>query len=664
MYIKKVIIKNFRVFNEKGIEIVFSKGPNTIIGPNNSGKSAIIDALRIAFSACDYHKDIYFKLEDFHFNKMGIRANEAYIGLVLDEVDDTLMEIIDPEKERIGYINYKFYSEISKSGIEKVKYKVWGGNVETNVLTTELFENNFFVSYLNALRDVDNEFKPSKASKISNLIKRIYNDKNEEKQNLIENVKTLNSSLINDKNIVSARKIINNNIKEIEGNVFNQNIMFEFVEPKFDNIIASIKGSLPVDVIIIPDALLVEVKKCDKIDRFIFVKDGVSYLYIQKAFKNKCFEKNEDLYEELMKNCFSQDLSTNGLGYNNIIYIASVLGDIENIKKDDLTSILLIEEPEAHLHPQLQLLLQNYLNRTAKDNIQVIYTTHSPSIASNCRLNAINFIGNGDTNPSAVNVEDLRIHKEKTEDDYNQYLKDCAYLESFLDVTKSQMLFAKGVIFVEGVTESILISKFSELLGKSLADNQIEIVNINGVSFKPIANLITLKDGGCFLPSVIITDDDRCTNKDDINTYIDDTIDYDCNNIESVITKLKNGNESSRCKTLDTCFKETSVSIFKSYKTLEYELACSNCEICLEILKEQHSIIYNKLINLANENKENVTQIATRIWLVFKNRPEFKADFSRKFFDNLCDSNKKINVPKYIVDAIDKIVWMVQNGIK
>lgn len=162
MYIKKVIIKNFRVFNEKGIEIVFSKGPNTIIGPNNSGKSAIIDALRIAFSACDYHKDIYFKLEDFHFNKMGIRANEAYIGLVLDEVDDTLMEIIDPEKERIGYINYKFYSEISKSGIERVKYKVWGGNVETNVLTTELFENNFFVSYLNALRDVDNEFKPSK----------------------------------------------------------------------------------------------------------------------------------------------------------------------------------------------------------------------------------------------------------------------------------------------------------------------------------------------------------------------------------------------------------------------------------------------------------------------------------------------------------------------
>ena len=45
MYIKQFNIKNFRVFDE--ISLLFNKGINIIIGENNSGKTAIIDALRI-----------------------------------------------------------------------------------------------------------------------------------------------------------------------------------------------------------------------------------------------------------------------------------------------------------------------------------------------------------------------------------------------------------------------------------------------------------------------------------------------------------------------------------------------------------------------------------------------------------------------------------------
>lgn len=50
MYLKKLFIKNFRVFDESGIELVFNKGVNAIIGENNSGKSSVIDALRIIYS--------------------------------------------------------------------------------------------------------------------------------------------------------------------------------------------------------------------------------------------------------------------------------------------------------------------------------------------------------------------------------------------------------------------------------------------------------------------------------------------------------------------------------------------------------------------------------------------------------------------------------------
>jgi len=49
MYIKKLTIKNFRAFDEDGITLQFNKGVNAIIGENNSGKSAVMDAIRIFY---------------------------------------------------------------------------------------------------------------------------------------------------------------------------------------------------------------------------------------------------------------------------------------------------------------------------------------------------------------------------------------------------------------------------------------------------------------------------------------------------------------------------------------------------------------------------------------------------------------------------------------
>lgn len=71
MYIKEIVIKNFRVFDESGIHVVFNKGVNAIVGENNSGKSALIDAIRIAFSTVPYNKDIYFTKADFHIDFCG-----------------------------------------------------------------------------------------------------------------------------------------------------------------------------------------------------------------------------------------------------------------------------------------------------------------------------------------------------------------------------------------------------------------------------------------------------------------------------------------------------------------------------------------------------------------------------------------------------------------
>ena len=60
MYLKTLVIKNYRAFDEDGITLIFNKGVNAIIGENNSGKSAVMDAIRIVYSTVTYKKEIIF----------------------------------------------------------------------------------------------------------------------------------------------------------------------------------------------------------------------------------------------------------------------------------------------------------------------------------------------------------------------------------------------------------------------------------------------------------------------------------------------------------------------------------------------------------------------------------------------------------------------------
>lgn len=91
MYLEKIKITNFRCFDSAGIEACFNKGVNSVIGENNAGKSALIDALRIAFSAVPYQRDIYFKRSDFHVDLSGVQAREAQFDLYFAEVPMELM---------------------------------------------------------------------------------------------------------------------------------------------------------------------------------------------------------------------------------------------------------------------------------------------------------------------------------------------------------------------------------------------------------------------------------------------------------------------------------------------------------------------------------------------------------------------------------------------
>src|SRR5262249_26115466 len=145
---------------------------------------------------------------------------------------------------------------------------------------------------------------------------------------------------------------------------------------------------------------------------------------------------------------------------------------------------LLIEEPEAHLHPQLQMrflkAIREDFGGKGKPMLQSVLSTHSPNLASKAPLPNVSIMVRGKAYP---------LNPEATQIDADDYV----FLEKFLDVTKSNLFFCKGVLIVEGDAESILLPTIAELLGFPLEHYGISIVNVGSTAFARYARIFKRK---------------------------------------------------------------------------------------------------------------------------------------------------------------------------
>lgn len=222
-----------------------------------------------------------------------------------------------------------------------------------------------------------------------------------------------------------------------------------------------------------------------------------------KSFNDKGQASNAELKtSDIQLKAILESLSLNapeinpGLGELNLLFIAAEL----LLLKDDTDGgmkLALIEELEAHLHPQAQLRLISYLQNEYNENgVQIIISTHSPILASKINLKNLILMKDGIGYDLAEGMTGLQKG-------------DYLFLQRFLDSTKANLFFAKGIIMVEGDAENILIPVIADILGYPLEKYGVSIVNVGSTAFLRYSGIMVRRDGHTIgIPVSVITDCD------------------------------------------------------------------------------------------------------------------------------------------------------------
>jgi putative ATP-dependent endonuclease of OLD family len=170
-------------------------------------------------------------------------------------------------------------------------------------------------------------------------------------------------------------------------------------------------------------------------------------------------------------------------------------------QEDHENKLLLIEEPEAHLMAQRQLRVMKFMQQQAKEqDIQIIVTTHSPNLASALSLNNIVLVRKARAFSMAEGETELEA-------------SDYRFLERFLDVTKANLFFARGVMIVEGDSENILLPTLARLIGRDFTEHGVSIVNVGGVGLRRYARIFQRKNSPQLdIPVACVTDTDVMPN--------------------------------------------------------------------------------------------------------------------------------------------------------
>ncbi|PDY83700.1 ATP-dependent nuclease [Bacillus toyonensis] len=621
MYISDMKILNYRSFPE--FEVSLNEGLSIIIGENNIGKSNFLEALSLIFNSNYSLRKRTLEQEDF-WN--GIIVQDTWPEIVIEvtlkgittenELTITSRWLTRiPGEAKLTYkyrpkANISIAAPTSPTPISKIRlplneyeWVIYGGERDTLDAFDFNMLSKFGIEYVGALRDATTELKKS-SGQLQRILKN-FDLEVTELQKISNKIDELNEEIMQGREIQKVQEDINHYLERITG-ATRQKVKIQMGESDYDTLLRELK------VLIGP--------------------------------------KDDNIHS----------IEMNGLGYNNLLYISLLLTQYTAIKEKRLQNhdyvfpLLIVEEPEAHLHSHLQKYLANYFFDQQVVG-QVIMTTHSSHVSSHAALDSLVMFYKVFNKTVSKNIG--RIF----DTDKKEGREQKRYLERWLDATKSDIFFGRKVLLVEGIAERLLIPKFFSMLhtdtiregekvierGKTLEGEGISIISVDGVAFRPFLQLFG--SNGLNMKCAVLTDSDP-QSIPVMDKYGNEVIGIDGKVVkeDAYPTRLGEYGMCARTTGLISDFSESpNIYISSNLKTFEYDLMLENNDSFFRELIQTYNIgTKEDRERIANLNGHEFAKEA------YKVISKEKGQFSQFILDEL-NKGKVLHIPEYIKQVFD-----------
>jgi putative ATP-dependent endonuclease of the OLD family len=497
MHITELRIRNFRNFEKATFR--FQKGVNTLIGENASGKTNALHALRILLDESLERNAIYLRESDFCRDLGSWKGHWIILSVRFAELDPsegcqllrhsaahinqtntgTCTFFFRPKREVRSRLHdlsrkqsgvHEYVDTLTEDHYEPVltgratanflddqTYQRWIGDPAAGLfpdpekddldalgVKIQPIYQEVACTFVRALRDVVAELRGYRGNPLLSLLRGMESE-----------IKIADAD-----RIANAVKNLNDDISTLQ---------------EIKSLAAGIEGALQKAV-------------------------GHTYgpaVSIESALPHKMeklLQRLSVLVGDNSSSAYRGELQEQSLGAANLIYLALKLLEYElKLVTDRVVHFFLIEEPEAHIHTHVQKTL---FSRLPSERTQVIVTTHSTHISSAARIASVNILAKrGD-------------HAEVYQPAEGLEKEDIARLERYLDAVRSTLLFAKGVVLVEGDAEQIMIpALLRAVFGVSPDELGFSVIAMSSAFFDHVA--VIFADRRIRRPCAIVTDLDQ-----------------------------------------------------------------------------------------------------------------------------------------------------------